>query len=210
MTTHGHAGTDRIEFGPIVVAFDDQVLRPRPWTLMQSEWAAELASEAPPGPILELCAGVGHIGLAAAVMSDRDLVQVELDPVAARFANQNAVRAGHADRISIRVAPLQLALRPSERYPLIIADPPYLPSHEVSDWPADPPRAIDGGPDGLDLVRMCLRVGERHLQPSGHLLLQVAGVQQADAVAACLPAGLAAREVRTVDPRRAVLHVRRT
>jgi release factor glutamine methyltransferase len=174
---------------------------------MQSQWAAELARTAPAGPILELCAGVGHIGLAAAVLSGRELVQVEQDSVAARFANRNAQLAGHGDRISIRVAPMQLAIRPAERFPIVIADPPYLCSHEVPAWPEDPVRAIDGGRDGLDLVRICLSVAARHLVPGGHLLLQVAGDEQAAQVRAELPASLRVAEVRSVDPRRAVMHL---
>ena len=206
MTAHQQAAVERLTFGPVDVEFDDRVLRPRGWTLLQSEWAAELARDVPPGPILELCAGVGHIGLAAAVLSDRDLVQIELDPAAARFANRNAARAGHGERISIRVGPMQSALQPFERYPLVIADPPYLPSHEVADWPADPVLAIDGGADGLDVVRVCLRVAAQHLIEGGHVLLQVAGRAQADAVAE-LTSPLAVREVRAVDPRRAVVHL---
>jgi methylase of polypeptide subunit release factors len=174
---------------------------------MQSQWAAELAATAPPGPILELCAGVGHIGLAAAALSGRELVQVEQDAAAARYANRNAQLAGHGDRISIRVAPMQLAVRPNERFPIIVADPPYLPTNEVPAWPEDPVSAIDGGADGLDLVRVCLRVAARHLDAGGHLLLQLGGAAQVAAVDAELPSSLRAAGVREVDPRRAVLHL---
>ena len=54
-----------VAFGPITVEADASVLTPRPWTLVQSAWAAELSPGAPAGPILELCCGAGHIGLAA-------------------------------------------------------------------------------------------------------------------------------------------------
>src|SRR4051794_36766883 len=72
-TTTGTAAEECVEFGPIMVRFDGRVLRPRPWTLAQSRWAAEAARTAPPGPILELCAGVGQIGLAAVVFTGRSL-----------------------------------------------------------------------------------------------------------------------------------------
>ena len=198
---------DRLPFGPIVVEFDAQVLRPRPWTLVQSEWAAELAAALPPGPILELCAGAGHIGLAAAVLSDRDLVQIELEPAAARLAARNAASAGRAERTDVRVGPMEYALAPRERFPLVVADPPYLPSSEVADWPDDPVRAIDGGPDGLRVVRLCLRVAARHLIPGGDVLLQVAGPEQAALVEPEAPIDLSVRECRVVDERRAVVHL---
>ena len=159
-------------FGPILVDYDERVLMPRQWTLAQSEWAAQLsAGLADPTPILELCAGAGHIGLAAAVLTDRDLVQVEADPVAAAFARSNARRADWAHRVDLRVAQLQTALRPGETFDLIIADPPYLTTDAVASWPADPPSAIDGGPDGLTLVRACLDVVAARLTRSGSLLL---------------------------------------
>jgi methylase of polypeptide subunit release factors len=199
----------REQFGPIVVDYDERVLAPRLWTLMQSEWAAELASHTGPGPILELCAGAGQIGLVAALMSGRDLVQVERNPVAAGFAERNARAAGYADRTEVRAGPMQQMLGEQERFPVLIADPPYLPSVQVGEWAEDPVQAIDGGADGLDLVRICLAVAARHLSADGHLLLQVAGPDQARQVQRELPAGLVARDTRTVDARRAVLHLSR-
>jgi release factor glutamine methyltransferase len=196
------------------VHYDEQVLRPRPWTLAQSRWAVELAATAPPGPIVELCAGAGHIGLAAAVLADRDLVQVEADPRAAHYATQNAARAGWAGRTEIRNQPLQAALRPGELFELMIADPPYLPTAEVSRWPEDPTRAIDGGADGLELVRACLTVAGDHLTATGQLLLQVAGPDQGAQVHSLLGTApelrLRERAIRVIDAERAVLLVGRT
>lgn len=204
----------RCTFGPITVEYDARVLTPRPWTLAQSVWAAELTRILPvDAPLLELCAGAGHIGLAAAVLADRALVQVELDPVAAAYAAANARRAGWGERVEIRVADLQTALRPGELFPLIIADPPYLPSTVTARWPEDPLLAIDGGSDGLDLVRACLAVADEHLTVEGCLLLQVAGAAQAaqveDGVKSNPLWSLCVREVREIDPERAVLRVTR-
>ncbi|GAB2474464.1 class I SAM-dependent methyltransferase [Jatrophihabitans fulvus] len=191
-------------FGPLTLAYDERVLEPRPWTLLQSEWAAELAGGAGAGPLLELCAGAGHIGLAAAVLSGRELVQVEVSPVAARFARTNASAAGMAERVRVREASLFDALHPDERFPLVIADPPYLPSREVAQWPADPVLAIDGGPDGLDVVRTCLRVAADHTAPGAPLLLQVAGDRQVEALAG-LRSPFSLVDVRRHDPERAVV-----
>jgi methylase of polypeptide subunit release factors len=174
----------RAAFGPLVVDYDHRVLTPRPWTLLQSEWAAELAGAAEPGPLLELCAGAGYIGLAAAVLCGRDLVQVEADPVAADYAVRNARRAGFEQHVDVRVARLEQALDPGERFPLVIADPPYLPSIDVPRWPDDPPTAIDGGPDGLRVMRRCLELAAAHLTGRGQLLLQTAGRSQNAAVEA--------------------------
>ncbi|MGI8678857.1 MAG: CDGSH iron-sulfur domain-containing protein [Jatrophihabitans sp.] len=196
-------------FGPLTIHYDATVLEPRPWTLLQSEWAARLAADAPAGPILELCAGAGQIGLAAAVLADRDLVQVEADPAAARFARANAARAGWDGRVDVRNDRLQVALRPGEVFPLVVADPPYLRTQDVARWPADPLTAIDGGADGLAVIRACLAVSVEHLAAGGHLVLQVAGVEQAERVAALAAAmpgfGLHTTETQVVDDERAVL-----
>jgi release factor glutamine methyltransferase len=200
-------------FGPLLVKFDERVLTPRAWTFQQSEWATELAAGAEPGPILELCAGAGHIGLAAAVLADRDLVQVEADPVAASYARSNAARAGWSARVEVRNVRLEEALQPQERFGLIIADPPYLASADIDRWPEDPPMAIDGGTDGLDLVRACLQLAARHLTQSGRLLLQIAGPSQAQHITGLLAATpgweLSCGQPRVIDDERAILLVSR-
>jgi len=201
-------------FGPITVDYDARVLSPRPWTLAQSVWAAELARDRDHGDgLLELCAGAGHIGLAAAVLADRDLVQVELDPVAAAYAAANARRAGWGRRVEIRTAALQTALRAGESFPIVLADPPYLTTSATARWPEDPLPAIDGGPDGLRVIRACLQVAAEHLAHGGCLLLQVAGAGQATRVERVLQSnprwGLRAGELRTIDADRAVLGIGR-
>lgn len=135
-------------FGPLTIAFDGRVIEPRPWTEAHSRWAADLAGSAPPGPMLELCAGAGHIGLLAAVLADRELVQVEADPVAADYATENAARAGRASTTEVRASPVESAMRAGEAFPVVIADPPYLPTGEVDRYPEDPARQSTAGSTG--------------------------------------------------------------
>jgi methylase of polypeptide subunit release factors len=196
-------------FGPLVIRYDERVLTPRPWTLMQSLWAAELAAQATTGPILELCAGAGQIGLAAAALTGRALVQVEADPVAAGYARTNAAAAGRDSQVEVRNARIQTGVAAGERFSIILADPPYLLTADVARWPNDPVSAIDGGTDGLDLTRVCLQVAAAHLTPGGAMLLQVAGEPQARAVVAVLEQsaslGLTHLETRHHDHDRAVM-----
>jgi len=198
-------------FGPLLIEYDDRVLTPRAWTVGQSDWAVELLEHAEPGAILELCAGAGHIGVLAAVRSDRPLVQVEASAVAAGYARRNAARCG-AD-VEVREGDLDVALHADERFPVILADPPYLRTSEVTSWPDDPCTAIDGGVDGLAIVRSCLRIASDHLPEHGCLLLQVADPAQADEVRALLDAqpgwGLVVTEARTYEGGGSVALVRR-
>jgi release factor glutamine methyltransferase len=185
-------------FGALKITYEPRVLAPRNWTLAQSFWASEIAAWAPPGPILELHCGAGHIGLAAAQLSHRPLVQIDRNPVACELARLNADRAGLGEQIEVRIATLPNGLLPEERFPIIVADPPYLPSDEVIQYPNDPVSAIDGGDDGLDGVRCCLGVAARHLDERGMCILQLRTRAQADQVSA-IPSGLATIGTRCID-----------
>lgn len=174
---------NELTFRDLTIAYDDQVLEPRPWTEAQSAWAAELLVEAPDGQVLELCAGVGHIGLGAVRGSNRELVMVDFNPVAEQFAQHNAVVNDMSHRVEFRLARMEDALDPDERFGLIIADPPWVRSTQTSRFPADPVLAIDGGDDGLELARVCVELIDKHLADGGSALLQLGTTEQVKLIA---------------------------
>lgn len=196
--------------GTLDIAYDDRVLRPRPWTAEHARWAAEVLDDAAPGPVLELFCGAGHIGLLAVLDSTRRLVAVDLDPVACEYARRNAAAAGVAGRVEVRNASLESALQDDEQFPVIIADPPWVPSAWTADYPEDPLTAIDGGPDGLALAITSLEVARGHLAPGGAMLLQLGSLQQAEVLRGRAGDGLELTEVRQPDPTGVVVCVRRT
>lgn len=202
------APEEAIDFAGLDIRWDRRVLRPRPWTADQSRWAADLAEDAPDGPILELCCGAGHIGLLAARLTGRDLVQVDRDPVAASYARGNAERAGvNAD---VRSAALRSALGREELFGIVIADPPWLPTGTVAQYPDDPVLAVDGGADGFDMILECLDASLSQLLPEGHLVLQVGVPQQTDQVAEWVgrhATGRAVLGVRDCRPGGLLVHV---
>lgn len=168
------------DFAGLRIEWDRRVLEPRPWTAEQGKWAAELAEQCPDGPILELCCGAGQIGLLAAQLTGRSLVQVDRSEVAAAYARQNAAAAGV--RTTVRATELHAALGPEDQFPLIIADPPWLPSARVSEFPDDPVSAVDGGDEGVDVISRCLEIALPHLVPDGRMVLQVGTAEQVDYV----------------------------
>jgi release factor glutamine methyltransferase/ribosomal protein L3 glutamine methyltransferase len=178
------ATTSQLTFCGLAIAYDHRVLEPRSWTEAQAQWAAELLRDAPAGPVLELCAGVGHIGLGAVRESDRDLVMVDVNPVARDFALDNAAANELASRVEVRLARIDEALDAGERFPLIIADPPWVRSAETAQFPDDPLLAIDGGDDGLDLARTCVDLINGHLAEGGSALLQLGNTAQAELIGA--------------------------
>jgi len=192
-----------VEFGGLEIAFDDEVLEPRPWTEAQVAWAVELLASLPRGAVLELCCGAGQIGLVVASRTHRRLVQVDDDPRACTFAARNAEAAGIDP--DVRCAPLEDALRAGERFALVLADPPYIPSVEADGFVGDPDHAIDGGVDGLAIARRCIAVAHRALAPGGAVLLQARGADQARSLA--VSSGFTTTGVRAYGPDRAVLRL---
>jgi len=190
-------------FGGLTIVHDERVLTPRTWTLHQSRWALELLEGLPDGPVLELCSGAGQIGLVVAAGTTRHLVCVDVDPVAARYTRSNAVLAGVDDRVEMRARPLHGALDAAERFPLILADPPWVSREDVIRFPEDPVTAIDGGPGGgLDVARECLRVIGGHLAAHGLALVQLGSTDQVAALAAEIDEeGLRVSAVRTFGDR---------
>ena len=173
---------ETMAFGALQISFDGRVLRPPAWTAAQSRRAAEILPDAPPGPVLELCAGAGQIGLLAVHGSDRRLVCVDLNPAACAWTRHNAEAAGVADRVEVREGPMDQVLRDSERFALIVADPPWVRRDDVPNYPEDPVLAIDGGVDGMDVAWLCLDLARTHLATGGTLLLQLGTPQQVDAI----------------------------
>ena len=171
---------ESVGFGPLRITFDGRVLRPRPWTAAQAEWAAEILAEAPDGPVLELCAGAGQIGLLTVLGSDRRLVCVDLDPAACAWARHNAEAAGLADRVEVREGRMDEVLGEDDRFAVVVADPPWVRRDEVGRYPEDPVLAIDGGPDGMDVAWTCIDLARKHLAAVGTLLLQLGTVEQVD------------------------------
>lgn len=176
--------TRRTDIDGLTVTWDARVLEPRPWTAQQAAWLAELADDAPSGPILELCCGAGHIGLLAARATGRGLVQVDRDEAATGYALANAAAAGV--ETDVRCGDVAGALAPGEVFGLVLADPPWLRTDQLDRFPDDPTGAVDGGADGLDAIRAVVAAATAHTAPRGHLIVQVGTPDQADAVRAML------------------------
>ncbi len=195
-----------IEFGPLTIRYDDRVLAPRPWTQTQARWARELLSDVPPGPVLELCCGVGHLGLLAVAGTGRRLVFVDVDPVACAYAASNAHAAGCGDLVDVRNLSVE-AFASDEVFALVVADPPWVRTDLVRCFPADPVLAIDGGADGLDRARDCIHVIDRQLHEDGAALLQLGSYAEAETLAAELPTTLVVAGTQAEPGRGLIVHL---
>jgi release factor glutamine methyltransferase len=144
--------------------------------------------------VVDLCCGAGPVGAAlAAALGQVELHAVDIDPAALRCARRNlAAAGGHAYQGDL-YEPLPATLR--GRVDLLVANTPYVPSEEVRLLPAEarvhePLVALDGGTDGLDIMRRVTAQAPRWLAPGGHLLVETSTRQASQAAAAAAASGL--------------------
>jgi release factor glutamine methyltransferase len=127
------------------------------------------------GRAVDLCTGTGAV--AAHLMAQvptAAVIGIDVDVRAAACARRNGVPTAVAD--------LAEPLRSHEGFDLVTAVAPYVPTDELQLLPADvqryePRLALDGGADGLDLVRRVIAAASRLLRAGGWLLIEVGGDQ---------------------------------
>jgi methylase of polypeptide subunit release factors len=183
------------------------------WTRAQAHWAVELHPMLPDGPFLELCCGVGHIGLLAARDTGRRALLVDASAAACEHALLAVRAAGLEERVRVLHHHIDGAPLPgtaARSAALVLIDPPYLSTLQLREAAGDPRHAVDGGHDGLKWVEPMLRTASHHLADGGVCLLQVRGRRQADHIVRAqldllVELGLRTWALRTVDERRAVL-----
>jgi release factor glutamine methyltransferase len=181
------------EFRGVRVRLTDSVLVPRPETETLVEWALALLPAPGSRRLLAIDVGTGSGCIACALASERadlDVVAVDVSPAAAAVARENVRALDLAGRVRVLAADLFAGLR-DIRADLIVSNPPYLPSALMPELPPEvrihePRLALDGGSDGLAVIRRIATAARSYLRPSGALVLETAGGDQASAAAALL------------------------
>ena len=127
--------------------------------------------------VLDLCTGSGCL----AVLAARSFPQARIDAVdiskdALSVAARNIADYGLGERIKLHRGDLFGPIGEA-RYDLIISNPPYVDAEGMAELPrecrAEPKLALDGGADGLDVVRRILKEARRHLTSQGGLLCEI-------------------------------------
>ncbi|MER5304176.1 putative protein N(5)-glutamine methyltransferase [Streptomyces lasiicapitis] len=185
------------EFGGLRIAVDPGVFVPRRRTEFLVREAASLAG--PGAVVVDLCCGSGALGAALAASLGRvELHAADIDPAAVACARRNVRAAeGHAYEGDLYAALPEGLLG---RVDVLLANVPYVPSDEVALLPAEAREhearvALDGGSDGLDVLRRVTADAPRWLAPGGRLLFETSERQVPAAVAAVTAAGLVPRVV---------------
>jgi len=170
------------------------VLIPRPETEVLAERAWTFLAERGTGPAKALDFGTGSGCLAIAVATHCPSVQVtalDASAEALAVAAENAAQHGVAERLRF-VHAETLAAAPGQPFHLIVANPPYIPSGQLAALEPEvrdhePRLALDGGPDGLDVIRHLATHAAALIHPEGRVMLEF-GDGQAAAVGALFEA----------------------
>ena len=182
------------EFRGLRIAVEPGVFVPRRRTEFLVERAVALAPGA--SVVVDLCCGSGAVGAAlAAALPGVELHASDVDPAAVRCARRN-VGAGARVHEGDLFEALPHGLR--GRVGILAANVPYVPSGEVGLLPPEardhePLVALDGGGDGLDVLRRVAGEAPRWLAPGGSLLVETSERQAGPAVEILAGAGLIPR-----------------
>ncbi|MFI9048098.1 putative protein N(5)-glutamine methyltransferase [Streptomyces sp. NPDC053427] len=187
------------EFHGLRVAVDPGVFVPRRRTEFLVGRAVTLGRRAArPGPdravVVDLCCGSGAVGAAlGAALGEVELYASDIEPAAVRCARRNIGAAGGEVYEGDLFAPLPADLR--GRIDILVANVPYVPSEEVGLLPSEarehePLVALDGGADGLDVLRRVTAEAPQWLAPGGHLLVETSERQAERAVETVARSGL--------------------
>ncbi len=166
-----------VEFMGINFLIKPGILIPRPETELLVEAALEIIEGHSYSTILDLCCGSGAIGLSIARKNKS--VQVSLSDISRKaisLAKENSRRLGIASRIKFFEGDLFSPLPVSAQFDLIVSNPPYVPQRRIKHLQKEvlfePLEAIDGGVDGLDVIRRITRNAGKFLKKNGILIIE--------------------------------------
>ncbi|MDR7317808.1 release factor glutamine methyltransferase [Brevibacillus nitrificans] len=162
------------EFCGLRVAVDAGVFVPRKRTAFLVRQAITLARTG--NVVVDLCCGSGALGAVLSVHVGRiELHAVDIDPVAVRCAQRNITIAGGHVYEGDLFEPLPATLR--SRVDVLVANVPYVPTESIRLLPPEARIyeafvALNGGEDGLDVMRRVAGEAARWLVPGGHVLVE--------------------------------------
>jgi release factor glutamine methyltransferase len=170
----------RKEFWGLTFKVTPAVLVPRPDTETLVEAALACLDRLPPSEpyaVLDMCAGSGAVGIA--LKHERPSINLwlsDISPGALQVAEHNARRLLSPLDTAVHLIESDLFDRIEGAFTLITANPPYVPSKIIKtlapEVQREPRISLDGGGDGLTLIRRLIQDAKDHLCPPGTLLIE--------------------------------------
>jgi len=164
---------------------DERVIIPRSYFLeiIPEQLPHWLPEKKPVKRVADVCTGSGCLAvLLAHQFPGAKVDAIELSPDAMAVAKFNVATHGLGRRVKLFHSDVFDAV-PKAKYDIILSNPPYVPTRELRSLPdefkTEPKMALDGGPDGLAVIRKLLRQSVDRLQPHGIAVLEVGGLRAA-------------------------------
>jgi release factor glutamine methyltransferase len=173
--------TGWVAMGGITLVVGPGVFVPRPETELLLAWGLATLEGVPTPTVVDLCTGSGALALALAnARPDAVVHAVELDPAALSWAHRNVAEhvAAGGTPVTLHEADVRrpdLLVELETHVDLVLCNPPYVPDGaplppEVTGW--DPPTALYGGPDGLEVIRSVISASAALLRYGGGLAIE--------------------------------------
>ena len=170
------------------------VLIPRPETELLARAAVGFLKGRISPLVADIGAGSGCIAISIALNApDATVYAVDISPDALEIAGRN-ISAHAPGRVRLLKGDLLAPLADeglSGKLDLIVSNPPYIPSGEIPGLQPEvlrePMTALDGGIDGLDVIRRLIDVAPEFLKPGGALMMEI-GYNQSEAVSGLVSA----------------------
>lgn len=158
-----------------------ECLIPRPDTEILVEKALEILKKGE--DVADLCTGSGCIGLSLLMYGDIDsLTLMDISEGALNMAAKNAQRHNLQNRCQFILGDITRDM-PNKRFDMIVSNPPYIPTKDIEglscEVKKEPILALDGGEDGLDIIRFLIGEGLSFLKENGCMLIEF-GYDQGD------------------------------
>jgi release factor glutamine methyltransferase len=173
------------EFYGLDFQLNTATLIPRPETELLVEKALEWL-KAHPGPRMAADVGTGSGCIAVTLAhhkSDLQVIATDISAFALQAAKANAIRHNVASRVALVQGNLMESIPKS--FDILAANLPYIPTrtlHKLDVYKSEPELALDGGADGLNLIRSLLAQAPERLNRDGCLLLEIEMNQSAAAI----------------------------
>lgn len=159
---------------------DERVIVPRSYIaeLIPNYFAPWVNDADNIGNVLELCTGSGCLAIMLAdAFPDAEVDAVDISGDALQVARKNVDTYKLNDRVNLIQSDLYASLPAGKKYDLIVTNPPYVNSSSMAKLPQEylhePQIALDGGADGMDLVRKIIAGAAERLTDEGLLIVEI-------------------------------------
>lgn len=163
------------EFFGLIYHVEDGVLTPRPDSEVLIEQALRRIEENNFNSVLDMCTGTGCLAISIQHSNlELNVTATDISPIAERVFHINNKKLVE-NRVNFIHSDLFNSIK-EKKFDIIVTNPPYLTAKETTDrvdegW-KEPVLALDGGDDGLDLIRIIIKEAPQHINSGGYLMIE--------------------------------------